>query len=192
MPRGLRRAARRAPRAERYQTVPKESERDADLARRENARAAALMDKGDDAAAEVALKAALDADVMCGPAHNNLGKVYYRQGKFYPAALEFQFAMKLMPNQPEPPNNLGLVFEAAGKLDEAAESYGKAVALEPGNVQAMGNLARARYRRGDRDEEVRALLTQLVLRDTRPDWLAWEKGTLSRARARRPRRTQPD
>ncbi len=168
------------PASDRYETVAPAPNRNADLARQENARAVALMDKGDHAGAESALKAALAADLMCGPAHNNLGKVFFRQGKLYLAAWEFQYAMKLMPNQPEPPNNLGLVFEAAGKLDEAAESYGKAVALEPENIHAMGNLARARVRRGDRDPEVRALLGRLVLRETRPDWLAWERSVLSR------------
>jgi tetratricopeptide (TPR) repeat protein len=166
-----------------YQTVSPEPNRDADLARRENARAVALMDEGKFADAEAALKSALDADVMCGPAHNNLGKIYFRQGKLYLAAWEFQYAMKLMPNQPEPPNNLGLVFEAAGKLDEAADSYGKAAAIEPENVDVLGNLARARYRRGDRDPELRALLGRLVLRETRPDWLAWERSVLSRLEA---------
>ena len=171
-----------APRAgaDRYETVTPEPNRNADLARRENARAVALMDAGDRTGAEAALKSALAADVMCGPAHNNLGKVYFRQKKLYLAAWEFQYAMKLMPNQPEPPNNLGLVFEAAGKLDEAAESYGTAVAIEPENVDALGNLARTRVRRGDRDADLRALLEKLVLRETRPDWLAWERGVLSR------------
>ena len=171
------------PAAGRYETVAPAPNRNAELARRENARAVALMDSGDHAAAEAALKAALAADVMCGPAHNNLGKVYFRQGKLYLAAWEFQYAMKLMPNQPEPPNNLGLVFEAAGKLDDATESYGKAVALEPDNIQALGNLARARVRRGDRDADLRALLEKLVLRETRPDWLAWERDVLSRLKA---------
>ncbi len=141
------------------------------------------MDKRDDAAAEAALKAALEADIMCGPAHNNLGKVYYRQGKLYLAAWEFQYAMKLMPNQSEPPNNLGLVFEAVGKLDEATDSYGKAVVLAPENVEPLGNLARARVRRGDRQGDLVALLEKLVLRDTRPTWLAWEKSTLVRLQA---------
>ena len=168
----------------RYETVAAAPNRNADLARQENARAVALMDKGDHAAAEAALKAALAADVMCGPAHNNLGKVYFRQGKLYLAAWEFQYAMKLMPNQPEPPNNLGLVFEAAGKLDDATESYGKAVAIEPDNIHALGNLARARVRRGDSDADLRALLEKLALRETRPDWLAWERGVLSRMQAR--------
>jgi Tfp pilus assembly protein PilF len=168
-----------------YETIGKDPRRDSELARQENARAVALLDAGDYQKAEAALRAALAADVMCGPAHNNLGKVYFRQKKLYPAAWEFQYAMKLMPNQAEPPNNLGLVFEAAGKLDDAAESYGKAVALEPENVAAMGNLARAKVRRGDRDESVLALLQKLVARDDRADWLAWERETLARLQARR-------
>jgi Tfp pilus assembly protein PilF len=161
-----------------YETVGKEPRRDADVARIENARAVALLESGDTAGAETALKSALAADVMCGPAHNNLGKIYFRKKDLYHAAWEFQYAMKLMPNQAEPPNNLGLVFEAAGKLDDAASHYDKALALEPENVHAMGNLARARVRRGDRDDATRALLQKLVTRDDRPDWLAWERFTL--------------
>jgi Flp pilus assembly protein TadD len=170
--------------ADAYETIGRDPRRDADLARRENSRAVMLVDKGDYDGAENALKAALSADIMCGPAHNNLGKVYFRQKKLYLAAWEFQYAMKLMPNQPEPPNNLGLVFEATGKLDDAADSYAKAITLEPDNVQVMGNLARAHIRRGDRDETVRALLQKLVLRETRADWLAWERSTLSQLQTR--------
>lgn len=161
--------------ADAYETVARDPRRDAELARRENERAVTLLDAGDDAGAETALKAALVADIMCGPAHNNLGKIYFRQRKLYLAAWEFQYAMKLMPNQPEPPNNLGLVFEATGKLDEAADAYGKAVELEPNGVQQMGNLARARVRRGDHDPALRDLLARLVLHETRPDWLSWER-----------------
>jgi Tfp pilus assembly protein PilF len=177
-------ASSSAPKADAYETVGKEPRRDADLARAENARAVALLDAGDQPGAEAALRSALAADVMCGPAHNNLGKIYFHKKDLYHAAWEFQYAMKLMPNQAEPPNNLGLVFEAAGKIDDATDSYGKAIALEPENVHAMGNLARARVRRGDRDEATRALLQKLVMRDTRPDWLAWERSTLARLEAR--------
>jgi Flp pilus assembly protein TadD len=166
-----------------YQTVGRDPQRDADAAARENARGADLMDHGDWAGAEAAFKAALTADVLHGPAHNNLGKVYFHQGKLYLAAWEFQYAMKLMPNQPEPLNNLGLVFEAAGKLDDAVASYDKAAALEPDGVEPLGNLARARYRRGDRGDDVKVLLNKLVVLDTRPDWLRWAKTTLVRMEA---------
>lgn len=166
-----------------YQTVGRDPQRDADAAARENTRGADLMDHGDWDGAELAFKAALTADILHGPAHNNLGKTYFHHGKLYLAAWEFQYAQKLMPNQLEPLNNLGLVFEAAGKLDDAVESYGKATALEPDNVQPLGNLARARYRRGDRGDDLKTMLNKLVLRDTRPDWLRWAKTTLARLEA---------
>ena len=162
-----------------YETVGNEPRRDADVARGENARAVAYLERNEYEKAEVALKSALAADIMCGPAHNNLGKVYFHQDKLYLAAWEFQYAMKLMPNTPEPRNNLGLVFESAGKLDDAVASYDEAMRLEPDNVQFIGNLARARVRRGDRDDAVRELLDELVLRETRPDWADWARGQLA-------------
>ncbi|MES1171564.1 MAG: hypothetical protein ABUL56_04300, partial [Actinomycetota bacterium] len=100
------------------------------------------------------------------------------------AAWEFQYAMKLMPNTPEPRNNLGLVFESAGKLDDAVASYDEAMRLEPDNVQFIGNLTRARVRRGDRDDSVRELLGKLVMRETRPDWADWARGQLATMDAR--------
>ena len=168
----------REPRAE-YETVAEGPGRDGVTAEQHHTRATRLIEQGDWAAAEAALRAALAADVMYGPAHNNLGKVYYHQGKLYLAAWEFQYAAKLMPNQPEPKNNLGLVFEAAGKLDDAVTSYDEAMRIEPDNPQFIGNLARARMRRGDRDVTVRELLSALVLRETRPAWAAWARTRLA-------------
>ena len=51
--------------------------------------------------------------------------------------------------------------------------------LEPDNVQVIGNRARARLRRGERDETVRDLLGELVLRETRPEWAAWARTRLA-------------
>jgi Flp pilus assembly protein TadD len=170
-------AKQKAPQA--YETVQPDPHRDAALAERHNAEAMAAIQCGDFAKAETELKKALGADVMHGPAHNNLGKVYYHQSKLYVAAWEFQYAAKLMPNLPEPRNNLGLVFESAGKLDEAVGEYDEAMRMAPDNVQFMGNLARARVRRGDRDDSVRELLGRLVLRETRPEWADWARARLA-------------
>lgn len=171
--------ANRQPPADSYETVGRDPRRNADAAARLNRQALDLMDKGRNDDAASTLQRALSADVMCGPAHNNLGKVYYRQGKLYLAAWEFRYAVKLMPNQPEPKNNLGLVFEAAGKFDEAVDSYGQAMGLEPDNPQIVGNLARARVRRGDKNEAVRSLLSKLVSTDARPEWVNWAKERLA-------------
>lgn len=156
-----------------YRTVGRDLRRDTERAQAENRRALDYIGKGNYEQAEKALKAALSADIMHGPAHNNLGKVYFHQRKYYLAAWEFQYASKIMPNQPEPRNNLGLVYEAVGRLDEAVTAYDQAKALEPDNPQFIGNLARSRIRRGERSAEVRQLLQDLVIRETRPNWTAW-------------------
>src|SRR5207302_136282 len=101
-----------------------------------------------------ALKAALEADVMYGPAHNNLGIVYMKQGKpLYDAAWEFEKAIKLMPHQPETRNNLGLVLEQAGKLSEATDAFMRAHEMEPDNPEYIANLANLRIERKMLDQE---------------------------------------
>ncbi len=162
-----------------YETVRDMPNRDNTKAREGNHLAVALLEDGRYDEAEVQLKKALAADVTFGPAHNNLGKVYYHQSKFYLSAWEFQYAIKLMPHHPEPRNNLGLVLEAVGKLDEAISLYGEALDLQPDNPNLLGNLARARVRRGDRGDGVRQLLSDLIMKDTRVPWVDWARQRLA-------------
>ena len=166
-------------RAKDYETVAKDPRRDTERARVENGRAIQLIEAGKYDKAEEALKRALAADVMYGPAHNNLGKVYFQANNLYLAAWEFGYAMKLMPNVPEPRNNLGLVFEAAGNFDNAVKEYTEALQIEPDNAEFIANSARARVRRGDTDDEVKELLQRVVMQDTRPDWNQWARQRLS-------------
>jgi Tfp pilus assembly protein PilF len=158
--------------------VAQDRQRDTETARRENARAADLIQQASYADAEAVLQGALEADTMYGPAHNNLGKVYYHQDRYYQAAWQFEYAAKLMPDQAEPRNNLGLIFESIGKLDQAVDAYARAAELAPMNTQIAGNLARARIRRGDRGPEIRDLLQLIVLKDERPEWIAWARDKL--------------
>lgn len=162
-----------------YRTVAEDPRRNIDLARAENARAVDLVGQENFDAAENALKAALEADVFYGPAHNNLGMVYFRKQQYYLAAWEFQYAAKLMPNKAEPRNNLGLVMENAGRMEEAMGHYDQALALEPDNPNILGNLARARLRANRRDGRTRQLLQELVLKDDRPRWTEWARRTLA-------------
>lgn len=161
-----------------YRTIPVQIGQSTEEARRLTAEASKAAQEGDTERAEQLLHEALTADIMHGPAHNNLGQLYYQQKRYYEAALEFQYAIRLMPYQPIPRNNLGLVFEAVGRIDEAAEQYALAVAEEPDNPVLLGNLARARIRDGATGPEVRDLLRQIVMKDTRPEWRAWAEQQL--------------
>ena len=171
-----------------YRTIPSDLGRDTDKARKLTGLGVALLSEAESALAtggpeakyqkdladaEAYFRQALVADIMYGPAHNNLGRVYYHQERYYEAAWEFQYAGQLMPNRPIPRNNLGLVFEATGQLDQAEEHYAEALQVEPDNPEFLGNLARAKVRRGEVSETLLDLLHQVVLRDTRPEWRAW-------------------
>lgn len=162
-----------------YQTVPEDPNRNTPSAREANARGLEFFDKSDPEEAEKALKEALAADMFYGPAHNNLGVVYFQQKRFYLAAWEFQYAAKLMPYSPEPRNNLGLVYEAVGRFDEAERWYDLAVRLEPDNPLLIGNLARTLVRAGRRDERTCQLLSDLVLKDEREEWVLWARERLA-------------
>ncbi|MBN1941695.1 MAG: tetratricopeptide repeat protein [Phycisphaerae bacterium] len=162
-----------------YETLSDPPNRDTSLARAHNA--AALQQLHDDNldGAEKQLKEALAADMFYGPAHNNLGTVYFKQNKYYLAAWEFQYAVKLMPGQVEPLNNLGLVFEKVGRLNDAEEWYDKALSLKPESAEVIGNLARIRIRSNRKDKTTRELLTQIIMKDKRPQWVSWAREQLA-------------
>lgn len=158
-----------------YRTIRVEPRRNTDAARRENDAGLSHLGKGELDHAAAAFRRALNEDVEFGPAHNNLGKVHYRNRDWYKAAWEFEYARKLMPKHAEPRNNLGLVLEESGEFDRAADQYREAVALDPGDIQYRANLVRALIRRGDRTDEVRSLLKQVIEEDTRPEWVTWAR-----------------
>jgi Flp pilus assembly protein TadD len=174
-----------------YETAAKDPHRDTQAANVHSAKAVALLKVNDLEQAEKELKAALAADLFHGAAHNNLGTVYFRQKKLYLAAWEFQYAAKLMPTKAEPRNNLGLVFEAVGKLDDAVKSYEEATQLEPGCIDVIANLARAYVRLNRNDDKTRQLLTDVVLKDHRPEWVSWARERLALMGKPGPAATQP-
>ncbi len=154
--------------------------RDTSAARADTEKAYGLIHEGKYADAEPLLRRAIEADPTYGPAHNDLGIIYYHNERLYEAAWEFQNAIKLMPGQPQPHNNLGLVLESALRLQEAEKAYQEAHDLEPQNPEYAGNLAKLRLRLGEHDEQTRKLLEVVVMGDTRPDWLDWAKFNLAR------------
>ena len=158
-----------------YRTAPADLKRDTEAARKRNAAAVGFLRDGKLDKAEKELKAALGADLFFGPAHNNLGIVYQRRGEYYLAAWEFQYAARLMARKAEPRNNLGLVYETVGRLDESAKWYDEAMGIDSENTEVAGNLARVLVKNGKDKERVRQLLDEIILKDPRPDWVAWAK-----------------
>jgi tetratricopeptide (TPR) repeat protein len=158
-----------------YETIKVNPKRSPEAAAKLNRQGIEAMSKGKVEKAEKLFKDALIKDVDYGPAHNNLGRLYFDQGKNYLAAWEFEYATKVMPGRSEPYNNLGMVMERVGKMDQAIEAYETANTMSPNHPEIVGNLARA-YWSNDKDHpRTRELLEQLIFVDCRPVWVSWAK-----------------
>lgn len=132
--------------------------------------------------AETLLRYALTADVYHGPAHNDLGVLFFRQGKLYEAANEFEWARKLMPGSPDPRLNLALVLERAGQTKEAFAAYDSALEAAPEHVPTMQAYARLAVRTGRRDEKTAAMIKTIALRGEDADWREWAQKEEARTR----------
>ncbi|MEO1006932.1 MAG: tetratricopeptide repeat protein [Planctomycetota bacterium] len=163
-----------------------ESRRDTATAQhltQETARAIAEDDSPDSLErAENMLRRALNADLYHGPAHNNLGVVYLKQGKMYEAASEFEWARKLMPGHPDPRMNLALTLEQAGQIDEALATYSTALEAYPGHMPTIQAMTRLEMYEGRVTPETEIRLGQIALRGDSQRWREWAHDRLGQQR----------
>ena len=135
----------------------------------------------DPAKAEAILREALTADLFFGPAHNNLGVLFLKQGKRYDAASEFEWARKLMPGHPDPRVNLAITLEEAGRVDDALASYSAALEVAPTYLPAIQGLARLSIRSGRENEHLEQWLETIALQGQDRTWIEWAKRESNRA-----------
>ncbi len=107
------------------------ADRNTQAARNLNSQALALMEADELDQAELALKAAIDADPRFGPARNNLGMVYYRQERYYLAAKQFSCAAEAMPTRSQPKQNLAMTMAKITETTNPAPDNEKALTIEP-------------------------------------------------------------
>jgi tetratricopeptide (TPR) repeat protein len=75
--------------------------------------------------------------------HNNLGVVYYTQGKLEEAVTEYQQALGINPNYADAHNSLGAAHSAQGKLAEAIAEYTEAIRINHNHADAHSVLGAA-------------------------------------------------
>ena len=143
---------------------------------------AAALIGSDDAKAESLLREALTEDLYHGPAHNNLGVVYLKQGKLYEAAGEFEWARKLMPGHADPRMNLALTLETAGHTEDAISTYRTALEVSPDHIQTIQALTRLQYKSGKKDAKTVESLQTIALRGETPRWRDWAQEMLAKGR----------
>ena len=72
--------------------------------------------------------------------HNNLGNIYFRQGKLEQAIKHYSEALRINPGFALAHNNMGAAMLRSGKIEEALFHFRQATILEPGNIDAQRNL----------------------------------------------------
>ena len=87
-------------------------------------------------------------------AHNNLGIVLTKRGRFDEAIGHFREALKIRPEDVEAHTNLGIALFRTGRIDEAIEHYEKALAIDPSCVAVHNNLGNALGSKGRFDEAI--------------------------------------
>jgi tetratricopeptide (TPR) repeat protein len=89
-----------------------------------------------------------------GIAHGSLGRAYQEQGLLTEAVVEYETAVKLMPNHHKAYYNLGVVYDQKGDFIKAEEYYQKSITLSPGFANAHFNLANLYHKRGLTDDAI--------------------------------------
>ena len=102
----------------------------------------ATWHRGDIAAAESLMRAALAREARVPDFHNNLGLLLRDTGRGDEAIACFRAALAADPRWVAACNNLALTLEAQGRWTEAIEAYRQALAAEPRFAAAHQNLAR--------------------------------------------------
>ncbi|MDA3897063.1 MAG: tetratricopeptide repeat protein [Desulfobacteraceae bacterium] len=87
-------------------------------------------------------------------AHNNLGNVFFRQGRVEEAIYHFTQANKIKPDYAEAQYNLANAFRDINKKDEAIKHYEQALTIRPNYENACNNLANLLLSQGRTDEAI--------------------------------------
>ncbi|MHB2155064.1 tetratricopeptide repeat protein [Calditrichota bacterium GD2] len=105
----------------------------------------------------------LQMDSSYAKAHNNLGVIYYYEGKTDSAFKHIRLALYYNPDYPEAINNLGYLHKEAGNYDLALRLFFKALTLKPRYIGALNNLGETYYLKGELQNARRVFETVLDL-----------------------------
>lgn len=109
----------------------------------------------DDLAIE-SYKKAITADHSYVEAHNGLGVIYARKGKYQAAAEAFKTALNYAPGAAHLYSNMGYAYYLQGQYTEAVSALKQATILDPSNHKALNNLGLAYAKAGSKGESFQA------------------------------------
>ena len=104
---------------------------------------------------------ALTADQSYAEAHNGVGVIQSRQGRYVEAIAAFNSAIALKPDAAHLHSNLGYAYCLQGSYADAVLALQKATKLEPTNKRALNNLGLAQAKLGNQPQSMHAFAESL-------------------------------
>ncbi len=108
-------------------------------------------------------KKVLQLDSTYAKAHNNLGVIYFYEGKMDSAFKHIRLALIHDRDYPEAINNLGYLHKELGNYDLAIRLFFKALTLKPRYIGALNNLGETYYLKGESENARRVFETVMDL-----------------------------
>lgn len=100
--------------------------------------------------------------------HNNLGRIFLRDGEPAKALKEFEGALELDPNNSEALLNIGSIHQGNGKTELAKHFVQRALAVDPNSIGALSQLAEISRDQGNLEEAIRLFGEALAIDDSQP------------------------
>lgn len=100
--------------------------------------------------------------------HNNLGRIYLREGSPKKALQEFEKALELDSNNADALLNIAAIHQGEGKVEVAEHFVQRALAVDPSSIGALAQLAEIQRDQGELDEAIRLFAAALEIDDSHP------------------------
>ncbi len=115
-----------------------------------------------------AYQKALAADERYTEAHNGVGVIYSRKGRYAEAITAFNSAIALAPDAAHLHSNLGYAYYLQGRYADAVLALQKATTLEPNNKRALNNLGLAHAKLGNQPQAMHAFAEAVTVNPESP------------------------
>jgi tetratricopeptide (TPR) repeat protein len=111
----------------------------------------------------------LTKNPQCWMAYNNLGTVFFQEGKVSDAIGYFEQALRIKPDNAEAHNNLGMALAQTSKIEEAIAHFEQALRIRPDFAKAHYNLGIALSQTGKREEAIEHYQQALRIKPDYPE-----------------------
>ncbi|MBG1265061.1 tetratricopeptide repeat protein [Nostoc sp. WHI] len=139
------------------------------------------LQAGDFKIAELYYRQAIALQPDLVQAHNNLGEVLQKQGRFNEAVKSCQEAIKIKPDYPYAYHNLGYFFQEKWQFEEAIEAYKKAIKIKPDLAITHNNLGNTLKSLNRFDDAIESY-QQAIKFEPNIDYIYYNLGTVLRDR----------